>query len=488
MPPAVSSPRPVARSRPPRPSPFTSRRGSVLLIALILAAVIAISLVSFLNLGNNAASLSNRIHYAGVAMNASETGLEYAMASVNKKIAGSEEAWSGWTTTQGSAKATRTYDLGTIDGGAAVKAKVYVSDRSLSSNPVIVSRSIVTPVTGPTLEKWVEVKLHKRSKFANGLVSKDSITFSGNNATVDSWNSDPNGNGSPIVAYSSAVRHDKGSVGSISILNDAVLVNNADIWGSAATGGMDPTTNVGNNGSILGADSATKDTSTWTKSTVDPDRISTDFTAAFDTISTPTSGTTVSPITSGPAILGAIGTKTTYRMTSVSLSGNSSKILTILGDVTLILTATSGNAMSLTGNASIAIPAGSSLTLYSSADLAIGGNGVANANNQPKTFVVYGTATDTDGYSSTTEQTIDIKGNGALKGVVYAPNATVNVNGNGDVMGSVVAGKVRLTGNANFHYDESLANFDSGDPYGISEWLELVTTADRSTYASQLDF
>ena len=88
--------------------------------------------------------------------------------------------------------------------------------------------------TGPPIEKWVKIQLRKTSKFSNGLVAKDSISFSGSNASVDSWNSEKLDDGtlraSP-VGYSAGVAHDKGSVGSISVSVDSVAVQNAEIWG-----------------------------------------------------------------------------------------------------------------------------------------------------------------------------------------------------------------------------------------------------------------
>lgn len=452
-----------------------SRRGALLIVALIFSAIIAISLGSYIRLGQQASELANRSLYLGAAMNAAETGLEEAMWSINQKIAGNASAWSSWNVSGG--VATRTFGPWTLSGGATGQVKVHVSNHLTA--PVVIARGIVTPTRGTAIEKWVQVTTSKRSKFANGLVAKNTITFSGNNASVDSWNSDPDNDASTApVAYSAAARRDQGSVGSISVVNSAVSVNNADIWGFVSTGGDDPTNEVGSNGTILGVDSASKDKTGWVTLRVDPDRVATDFSASFDPVALPTTGTPQSSITSSTT-LGTSGTTSTYRMTSVNLS--SSEKLTINGDVTLILTATSGStAMDLTGQAELIVSPGSSLKIYTAGTIKIAGNGVANQNVQPVNFQIWGT--------STTSQSIDIAGNGALKGIVYAPNANVKINGNGDVMGSVVADRITLTGNAAFHYDESLANLDTGDPLGISSWRELVTMADRNTYASALNF
>jgi hypothetical protein len=62
----------------------------------------------------------------------------------------------------------------------------------------------------------------------------------------------------------------------------------------------------------------------------------------------------------------------------------------------------------------------------------------------------------------------------------------VRVNGNGDVMGSVVANDITVTGNANFHYDESLANFSSGNPFRVAEWNEVTSAADRAALSAAM--
>ena len=115
--------------------------------------------------------------------------------------------------------------------------------------------------------------------------------------------------------------------------------------------------------------------------------------------------------------------------------------------------------------------------------LLVGVIGAARAGtaNQPANFQIWGTST-----STTSDQRIDIKGNGVLSGVVYAPNGDVGIVGNGDVMGSMVAERIRVTGNATFHYDESLANFGSGNPYRVSRWRELTTATDRAAVSSVL--
>jgi hypothetical protein len=314
--------------------------------------------------------------------------------------------------------------------------------------------------------KMIEVTLRRRSAFANALVAREGIVFSGASTSLDAWNSDPDANPlTPPVDYAFSLRTDRGSIATAAVVNSAMLLNDAHIWGFVATGGGQPA--VGTNGSIRGAN-------TPVGVTIDPSRIATDFNADFNPVAAPTDGTLLATI---PAVLGTTGTTTKWRAAQLVLSGNDS--LTILGDVTLVLTQTAGaNAVQVTGNASIKVSLGSRLTLYVEGGVLIAGGGLANANAQPITCQIWGTNTTLAG------QSLHIAGNGALKCVLYAPFGDVQVNGNGDIMGSIVARNIRFTGNAAMHYDESLAYGQGNEPFAIAKWRELGTGAEQAPYLS----
>ncbi len=459
-------------SLPLRNIPRHRDRGAVLIVALLLAGVVALSLASYLALSKNALKLANRSFYNSAAINLSETGVEEAMWSFNQATSGVPlaTAWVDWDRSDG-VTAKRTFTNFSMSGNATTAVKVYVDkfNPPTGVQPIIVAQTTVTiPNEARSLGKTIEVTLRRRSKFAMGMVAKDTITFRGNNASVDSWNSDPDNNpATAVIPYSAAVKHDSGSVGSTSVAVGSLAVNNADIWGFASVGTTSSSgLSVGSNGTVAAFGQP--------QGTIDTTRVATDFTANFDPSSNPTTGTT---ITSVGSTLGVAGTANTYRF-----NGEINSSLTVLGDVTLILTAgATSSAIRLTGGSdSITIPVGSTLTIYTAGEVTIAGNGVLNQNTAPKAFQLWGTST------SATAQNIAVRGNGFLSGIVYAPNASVTINGNGDVLGSVVANQITLTGNAAFHYDESLANFGSDNPYGVFKWRELNSAADHATYATQL--
>jgi hypothetical protein len=501
---------PMKTSRHPRA--LRNQRGSVLIVALIFAAAIAISLASYLRLATTASRISYRSHYAGVAMNAAESGLEQAMWSINKQKAADTAAWTGWDTTSGTT-ARRTFALGTVSGGGVVTVKVLVSDRNLTTTaPYAIARAIVTPVNGAVVEKWIKISLYQRSYFKNGLVAKDGIVFSGNNVFVDSYNSE-NGAYTPSSIIN---RYARGSAGSASVAMDSLSVGNADIYGFVSIGTSNYTgLSVGSQGKVTGDFSAAE-------GTVDYDRVATNFTANFDPVTAPTDNATyvtinndvtLPPLTAAAsdpnvstvtdADTGVVTTYYNYRTSNVDLKN--SEVLNIRPGYNVVLTVT--GSVSVGGNGSIAVNSTKdnstgvklegTLNLYASGDVTIAGNGVSNtltttptsgtattSLSQPKNLMIWGTGDST--------QTIKVAGNGQLSAVVYAPNAALEAKGggttDGGLFGAFVGKTVKMTGNEGFHYDESLANLDSGEPLGIDKWDEFVSTADRSTLGTLMDF
>ncbi len=459
-----------------------SSRASLLIVAMILCAIIGISLVSYLQLARTGMNVSTRALYMTGSMNLAENGLEQAVYAINKTTADSTYNWAsnGWTISGNSAKQKWTgYTFGQ---GATGEVRAYVDDKT-SAAPTIIARSIVTMGGGSsaTLEKWVKVQLRKTSKFSNGLVAKQTISFSGNNASVDSWNSHSDtASTADDVAYSSTTKRDNGSVGSISVAVNSVAVNNADIWGYASTGGAVPS--VGSQGTVGPFGTAT--------GTMDMTHVSTDFSASFDAVTAPvaTYSNYGGAITGNESLprsgIDSQAADGYYYITADSVAFNN-KVLQITDKVILKLT-NSLTAIDIGGGSGeLRIAAGAELQVYGDGDIKIAGNGITNGNttaatcNTPSKCQIYGTKTSGS-------QAIQIAGNGVLSAVVYAPQGSVKINGNGDVMGSVVANDITVVGNAAFHYDESLANFGGKNPYRVSKWQELTSSTDRGTWLTTM--
>lgn len=486
-----------------------SQRGSALLVTLLIITAVMFVLGSYLNVVQQNLRASNRSYHATAAMNVAEAGLEEAMWSMSQMRKGNGTAFKDWTIKGTTAYGTFSgFQLGTT---TADEVKVFISDYTLatSSTPTIVARATLRMATeSAPIEKWVEVKLKRSPSAPRGLVSKYTISFSGQNATVDSWNSDPDKDPTTApLAYGDATKNDRGFVGSpYKFKLDTVNISNANIWGFVATyNDSDLENNVGPNGFIKGDD-------TPDDVKIDPTRVSTDFSADLPDIPAPAGswmnvndlGSVKDDLTlprAGDKVSTDPVTKETkYYYTAMGIQMNNEQLSVTynatrpVNDVVLIVPTESIDIGG--GSGAVNIATGASLSIYAGGDVKIAGNGVANGTpakvgdpltavtaQQPIKFQLYGTASDSDKNPTTASQKIAIAGNGALSGVIYAPNADLTINGNGDVLGSAVANIIKLTGNALFHYDESLSEGDVSGRLAIQGWRELQTPAERQAYA-----
>lgn len=480
-----------------------ARRGSVLIVTLIFAAIIAATLTSYLTLATGASRMANRSFYLNGAQNLLDTGLEQALWSLNNSTwtTAGFAARSGYTGQyQGTFPSSSTYY--TFSQGVRGQTKIWVD--ASGSTPHAVAKSTVTLGDGTTLVKYAEAYMQKRSYFANGLVARDTLNFVGN-VSIDSWISHSDTTSSADdVGYSPGVRRDHGQIASLRTTvdsNPSISVGNADVYGYAAISTNDINDiQVGATGRLGAFGTGNR--------VVDATRVTFDFTTNFPDVSAPGTGTldhsyTIAPITTSK-VLPVPGDlpntsdgKYYYTVASIGIAGGDT--ITITRGTEVVLTVTGDVAAA--GNSEVdiqntAVVAGTTvqaakLTMYAAGNVSFTGNGVVNGSagtpNNTNNFQLYGTRTAAQAALSGM-QSFSIKGNGYLAGIVYAPNANVTVTGNGDTYGAVVANQVNMNGNGNFHYDESLANIASTNIWSVSKWRELTSLLDRNTYSTQLNF
>jgi hypothetical protein len=463
------------------------QRGSVLIVAMIFSAIIAVSLASYIQVGHSNLTVANRAFLGNAALNLAESGLEHAMWSINQQAAGQAGAWAAWKTD--GADAVRTFTGFALDKNATGVVRVRVKNRLLGSAPVIVSRAIITPSNGPTVERWVEVRLARRSLFANGMVAKKKITFNGAVSEVNSYDSRLGDFGADLGGGKKNI-NDKGSAGSMSVTTGDFSLGNGKVYGYVAIGTSDYSgLSLGPNG-LVGTFGATA-------GTVDYSRVTTDFAADFEAPTAPTPASSYALGNIGKIDLPRSGDTAQpdgrfyYTVNGISLSGGPGTLLRITNhpdiakeaEVVLLMPNTVGTTVSISGNGGIEVQTGNHLSMYVAGDISIAGNGAVNS-NAPANFQLWGTRT-------TADQTISVSGNGQLNAVIYAPNADLTMNGggaSGAVRGAAVARNITINGGSSFSYDEALADLDSSSPFGISDWEELTTAADRAARLALVNF
>lgn len=458
-----------------RDLPRTESKGSILIVALIMSAIIGVSLVSYLNLTQTSLKNANRSFLMMSGLDLAEIGVEQAMACFYDETTGiaAATAFAGWTQSTSSSPhtATRTFSGYTPVPGATAIVKVYVQNFDNAASGVITVKAIITPASGPVIEKYVEVTMKPRGLFTNGLVAKNSVTWVGH-PTADSWNSDPDGNSATAaVAYSVTVERAGCIVASVN--SSIALGSGGNVFGFTKTGPASTTSG----GSVHGLGTTTNDTT----------RITNDFTATLPDPTVP-SPSVINVLAAVPSTL-PLGTHSVasdgryYYSWGSALSGITANI-TITDKVTIIMVGRAGaDAIRLTGTKTLTLSASGSVVLYTDGDIAAFGNGIVNGTTA-ENFLIYGTGT------SAGSQSISVGGNGNLIAAIYAPNAAVALRGggsSGEVMGSIVAKTIDMNGGTNFHYDEELGTL-SGSGTAVSKWKELQSAADRAPYATLFSF
>ena len=442
------------------PNPFRTERASALIAVLVLAAVVALFATHILKRSLQEGKLATRSYYLSVAQNLAEGGLEDALFAANNTYFNSTYGWS--TATDGTtAKVKTTTGLALAQGTGEIYIRV---DNSTTPTPTVTALGVVRLINQPAVVKQLRMAIVKRSLWANGMVAKGAITFSGN-AAVDSYDSS-------VGVYNSGTnRTDQATIASTSTALDPIdLSSNANIYGYAATAGADPV--VSANGRIYGATSPANPK-------VDPTRVRKDFATNLpDATAPPGTPISLGSISSGTTLPRALDLpgadgRYLYTATSISLAGNNT--VSIAGPVDLIVTGT----MTVAGNGAVSLSGvallNASLGLYVAGDISFGGNGLVTGTNKPASVTIYGTA------PSTSTQSITISGNGEFIGTIYAPNATLALSGDGANSGAVIAKSITLGGNGEFHYDTALATTAttaSTDQYFRPDtWIELTKKA-----------
>lgn len=435
---------------------FKSKRGSVMLATVGLAIVGATIIAGYLTMSHNEYKLAQRTLMLQSAMNLAEAGLEEGMDAINTSD------WTGWSAVGSNGYFSDVTSISFSDT-RNTQLRVYVED--YDTLPILAAEGRITSANGDVVFKQIRVDLARSSVFANGLTAKRTISFSGNNVSVDAYDS-------TLGPHDPTLNHlDQGTVASLSVDNGDLDVGNGDIWGYVATGGGTP--DVGPSGSIMGVGSTDR---------IDEDRISDSFYANLWDVSTP-SGTvdgvnyTTDFTTLAAGTIGATGTTSNpevYVISSFSISGTDQ--LDVVGPAVIIVS----DAFSVAGGAGINIlsPDGT-LEMYAAGDVKIAGNGLLNNPLAPEAFQLWGTA------PTGSTQSIHVTGNGDTAGVIYAPNAELTLNGNGGISGAAVGKNIDLTGNAEFHYDVNLKGFEKHSTYSIDRWRELRGISERLDFSDR---
>jgi Tfp pilus assembly protein PilX len=461
-------------------------KGAVLLTTMCMLLVLVGVAAGMLELMSQQYKMSVQTVAWNQAAFTAEAGVDLAWNEINKLTGINTNGgfMSGWT--QSGTTFTRSSQtlspLGGIDGTSSytITVNTNFTVTSIAGSPTNIANGMritavgnkATAMLSTNVTRTIEVDIVPGSLTAPnsdtnsgglvifGMLAKGLVDFNGNAAFIDSFNSTLTGSSS---WRGTGDRRQFGNVGTNGQLIDAAGL---DIYGSMRTGpGGSVSTDPGFR--MFHPTSGATNTIKYDLEVSIPDAA---LPANFSASSSLGNVTTATTITAN-----GTGTTKQVQASSVNLSGNG-KILTISGSGKVQLYVTGSIAMA--GQSSITLnptsPGSLQVEVYVAGSADLSGNGVINPTSFAKDFVLFGLPSCTS---------VTVNGTADFKGVVYAPSAHVSLAGNARVDGAVVGNSIAAVGTVDFHYDEALNNFmsgqitdESGDTmvlgYQIANWKE----------------
>ncbi len=443
-----------------------SNQGSALAVTLLTCVLVGTLVGSYLYLigtQNLSVARSQNWHQALVV---AEGGVDEAMALLNSGVQSPNFAIFPWTSAGGGVFKNDTNRPACKFGTSYYQ--VFITNGFAGANPVIVASGNVPDTLGsPAISRTVRIETKPRATFPvkGPMIVFQKYDANGNNVGTDSFDS-------TVGPYNPTTAGTNGDVVCLTTNANSLVIGNGKIKGTVRTppGGVQGVTaTIGSNGSV-------GDTN-WvaTKTGFQTNHFKDNFTMGdFPDATLPNVSAWYAP-TSGKAPDGLnydnLLTSGNYQVANLTGSVYVGQANTVLYVTTGISIGTGGGG-NQKGNAppEIYIAPGASLTVYmAGSTTTIAGNGVVNATSQAKNFQYYGLPSNT---------TINITGNGAFFGTIYAPEADFNLKGSGktsvdDFTGASITKNTTMTGNFNFHYDESLASLTTLGGYDATSWQEL---------------
>jgi Tfp pilus assembly protein PilX len=424
-------------ARPHRPA--ASQRGAALVAVLCFAAVLAISLGSYITMCHRTLTLSTRsMQGAGSGMLA-EAGLEDALWSLNKGD------WSGWTVSGTTAQKTFTVP----DGLPGVTSRIELTVTNYAdpaASRTVTATAITEQAGGGTVVRTVQSTSGRPALFVNAVAATTGKVQFKSAGLVDSYDSSLGEYSAQTPGYSAVV-----SSSAPTSLGMSVTFGSTDVRGYVATTGVAPT--FGSGARLSGPTPGSKGVN------INTTRISTSARQPIFSEVVPTGAGT--PLPGGTA---TIGTEDTLYYAS-DLVLEDTQVLTVAGPVVIVV---SGN-LSIAGTAQIRIASGASLRIHVAGEIAIGGNGIQNDTHLPKNCVIISSRSSVVGFTMAT--------NTAFYGVIYTPNSNFTISNNQTIYGALVAMGVTVNQSATIHYDIALRNTVIGGleiPFAIKDWRETT--------------
>ncbi len=409
--------------------------------ALCFAAVLALSLGSYITVCYRSLALSSRTLLGTRSLELAEMGMEDALWALNKNT------WTDWTIVGTTASKSITgLNLG---GGATGSIALEIANYTGTTGTRTVTVTGSTTQDGKTINRTLTSSSSKAALFVNAVAGTTGRVRFRSAGSADSYDSTLGDYSTQTPGFSAII-----SSGFVSSTTAPVQLTNAQIKGYVSSAGMDPS--VSTSARLMGP-------STPTSTKIDSSRISTSpYQPIFEEVIPSGVGST---LPSGTATIGTSGATSPTLFYGSNLSLTGSQTLTVDGPVVIVL---SGDLF-IANTARIRITTNGSLRLHVAGDVTIGGGGIQNDTKLPKKCFIVSTTNPYDSYSMAT--------NTAFYGVIYTPVSSLTVSNSQAIYGAIVAKAVTFNSSPAVHYDISLRNevFDGlVTPFSVSNWRETV--------------
>ncbi|MDB6170589.1 MAG: hypothetical protein JWM88_3453 [Verrucomicrobia bacterium] len=440
--------------------PKAGNDGSALLATLCFAAVLSLSLSSYLAVCYRSLYLSNRDMQVTRSIELAEMGIEEALWAL------SNGNWTGWSTA-GSTATKTLLGPGNFENNVTNRIQLTITNYNLptssftsTSTPAITMTAmgrVILP-DGTTISRTLQSLARPAQVFTNAIGATGTLSFA-SGGFVDSYDSSAG-------SYSYSATLSAGNSAAV-ISGSTISLQNAQVFGFAST-----TSNVstpfqnGSSGKVVGPGTAAG-------TNIDSTRVSTAGNQPVFDLVVPSGGTTIYDPNNGNAVIShsmAINTSGVYRLTAMDLGGpdtisiNAANVVLVVSDY-----------VKLGGNSKIQVASGASLQLYvetnpssSHRQLDIGGNGIINVSQLPQNVSIVGLGTrTTSGLNS--QITTDV----AFYGSIYLPNDNIDISDNGfTAFGALVGKNIGFSGTGpSIHFDKALLRIA---PSGVNTPFSLV--------------
>jgi hypothetical protein len=401
-------------------------QGSALIITLLIAAIIGLTILSYLDLTSSQNRAVMRSQQWNSIVPIMEAGVEEALTQLyyNSTNLGANN----WTSNANAYSKTRYFDYGR-----------YTAAISNVNPPVIYSTGYIRiPLSTGEISRVVRVATTNSGLFSRGLVAKGSVTFVGQNVTIDSFDSLGTN-----IDWNVGIRKANGTVGSAT---GSVSVQNSNIYGDIAVSPVG-SASTGPNGRVGDL--------TYTGLGIQPGKLSTDLNISIPDVAVPAMLASAPPVPANNTIISS-GNYTSLGFAN-TLTVQSNVVATVLvnGDI----------------NGGITLETGAKLVVYmNGSSLSVAGNTKINqaTNSNALNLLIYGTSNFTS---------FSLSGNAAFKGMLYAPYAAFSCGGGGnnvvDFAGAATVSTADMNGHFNFHYDEIIGKLGPGAGFVVIGWMEL---------------